>query len=59
MKKREIMWECECGTIYQKDLKECPLCNSKRRKKSKHKNFTPIKLDKKDTLKVNYTIGGY
>jgi len=45
MRKEDLrMWECECGCIYHHDLKECPVCNSKKREKSKLLNFIPIKL---------------
>ena len=52
----DMMWECKCGCIYSKEQESCPLCNSKKRRKSHHHNFTPVKLDENDTLTINHTI---
>lgn len=51
-----MMWDCECGVIYEKNLTECPICHSEKRSKSKHTNFTPIELKKNDNITVNLTI---
>lgn len=55
--KGKRMWECECGTLYSQELKECPICKSKKRKKSKIRNFIPIRVKKGDKLIVTHTIG--
>ena len=51
-----IMWDCECGCIYSKEQKSCPVCKSKKRKVSKHRNFTPIEADENDTLTINWEM---
>lgn len=52
--KGERMWECECGTLYAQEEKECPICNSKKRKKSKTKNFSPVTLERGDKIAVSW-----
>ena len=56
---REMMWDCECGYIYSKEQEFCPICKSKKRKVSKHKNFTPIEVEEGDELTKNWEIKLY